>query len=82
MSKVYLGELDRFGYTLTCVGTTKKSVVNTIMEEYCTTYKHWNNGEDPKKEKGPYGDGKSCYASAKEDICVWDLELDKTVEWR
>ena len=76
--KVYIGELERFGYTLTAVDTSKKRVVDALMAEYVETYKDYN-GTDPRREKDDYS-GFTYYRDAKECIEIRELEIGK-VEW-
>ena len=77
---VYLGTLDRFGYELSCVGKTKKQVVDAIMKNYEEAYKRSNDGLDPRKAHS-YVAGSSDYAVAKNDIGVEWMEIG-VVEWR
>ena len=77
--KVYICELERFGYTLTAVGETEEQAKNAIIKEYVKTYKKWNDGEDPRKEERR--GGVSYYDEMLEDIITYDLPIGK-VEWR
>lgn len=47
---MYLGELERFGYTLTVISKTKKGARRALMKEYLKTYIRCNNGEIPTKD--------------------------------
>lgn len=77
--KVFLGELDRFGYALTCVGNTEEECVKALMKEYTRAYKQRNEGMTPGKCFS-YEDDKSDYAIAKEEIYVRELSTGE-VEW-
>lgn len=77
--KIYICELERFGYTLTAAGETEEQAKKTIIKEYVKTYKQWNDGEDPRKEECKYG--VSYYDEMIEDLYVYELPIGK-VEWR
>ena len=84
MVKIYLGELYRFGYTLTYVGESEEEVKKAIMKEYVKAYKDQNGGRHPSREVDyRYGDKSTYYANAKEDIEIRELEMGKgaKVEW-
>ncbi len=74
----YVGTLERFGYTMTCVGKTEKDVVASIMKCYDESYRHNNGGLDPKKAHS-YGE-ESDYDVARGDVYVRFLEYGE-VEW-
>ena len=76
---IFVATLNRFGYTLTCVGQTEDECIKTMMKEYTRAYKQWNDGLSPRKEFSYYG-GCSDYDLAKEEICVTEMPFGK-VEW-
>lgn len=73
---VFYGELDRFGYDLTVVGTSESDVKSALMKEYNRAYKRYNGlkrlSDDPEY--------KEYYDIAKEEIQIIELEMNK-VEW-
>ena len=77
--KVCIGELDRFGYTLTCVGKSEDECIKAIMKEYTRAYKQRNCGLTPGKSF-EHDDNKSDYAVAKEEIYVRELSFGE-VDW-
>ena len=77
--KIYLAELDRFGYTLSAVGTTADEATKAIMREYRREYKR-ENGTNPGQDMNELC-GKSYSAAAREAIQVTEFTTGK-VEWR
>ena len=77
--KVFLAKLERFGYTLTCVGQTEEEVRKAMMKEYTRAYKQRNGGLSPRKEYSYWGD-QSDYDVAKEEMFVSEMPFGK-VEW-
>lgn len=74
---VYLGQLDRFGYTLTVVGKTKSETENALLEAYKKAYEDFN-GISPDKD---YVSGSRTYLElAKEEMFITKLELGD-VQW-
>lgn len=67
MKKIYLAQLERFGYMLTAVGTTKKQAVEAIMETYTNAYLA-TNGIDPAEDM--IDDNRSYSDLAREEIYV------------
>ena len=76
---IWIGELDRFGYTLTTVGTTEEEVRDALIKNYISEYKAVN-GTDPDEDIDDYT-GSSYLDGAKNDISTDRLECGK-VEWR
>lgn len=66
MKKIYLAQLERFGYMLTAVGTTKKQAVEAVMETYTNVYIN-ENGIDPAEDMVDY---RSYSDLAREEIYV------------
>ena len=77
--KIYLAELDRFGYTLSAVATTEDEAVRAIMREYRREYKK-TNGTNPGQDINELF-GRSYSAAAREDIIVTEYTMGR-VEWR
>ena len=82
-NSVWVGELDRFGYTLTVVGRTEEETREALMNAYEKTYRDLNNDIDPREDfkEGYSGEEISYYDNAKEDVCVWEMAFGR-VEWR
>ena len=78
-NSVWVGELDRFGCTLTVVGQTEEEVTEALMNAYEKTYRDVNDDLDPREETSRWGD-KSDYESAKEDIYAREMIFGR-VEW-
>ena len=69
--KLYYGELDRFGYTLSAIDKNRDNLIKTIMDEYIRWYER-RNDEDPRKELSDRSyaeEGETMY-----DIALNDLE--------
>ena len=79
--KVYIAELERFGYTLTCVGRSEEECRKAIMKEYTRAYKARNDGLAPGKCNSRSYSDMSDYATAKEEVYVYEMTIGK-VEWR
>lgn len=77
--KIYLAELDRFGYMLSAVATTEDEAVRAVMQEYKRAYRA-ENGNSPGQDMCPER-GKSYSAAAREDVVVTAYTTGK-VEWR
>ena len=77
---MWLGQLDRFGYTLTVLESTKQKAIDAIMADY---EEHFVliNGFSPKDETNDRGrTDNSYYDEAKS--CIELRELKKgSVEW-
>lgn len=69
--KIYVGTLDRFGYDLRVVTTTKAEAKKLLIAEYKNAYEEINHCK-PSKET---------FRIAKEEIFVDEVEIGK-VEWR
>ena len=78
MKKIYLGQLERFGYMMTAIGTTRKEVEKTLLEEYMRSYEKIN-GADPREEKA-YGDDQTYYDVAKDELYITEMTAG-TVYW-
>ena len=78
MKKIYLGQLERFGYTLTAIGPTKKEVESSLMAEYETAYKN-ANGCDPREDYYDDWDERSYYDVAKDEIYVEEMTVGKVI---
>lgn len=78
--KIYMGELDRFGYMLTCIDKTKKACEQALMDEYERAYKHQNGGMDPR-DSNEHDDKLNDYDYAKKDIVWTEMNLGN-VDWR
>ncbi len=77
---VFVGSLERFGYTLFGVGRTKTEVVTAIMKTYDEAYRRANGADcDPRKQRLFRGD-QSDYTKAKGDIYVREMQFGD-VEW-
>lgn len=75
---VYIAEVDRFGYTLRCVGRTEEEARKVLEHEYVKTYKKYN-GKHPKDDMFPLSD-MSYYEAFLDDLSVEKVRLGK-VEW-
>lgn len=81
-SSVWVGELDRFGCTMTVVGKSEEDVKEALMGAYEKTYRDLNDDADPREDKDErFYDDKSYYDNALEDIFVRELVFGR-VEWR
>lgn len=78
MKKVYLAQLERFGYTLTAIGRTEEEARDAIIKDYKRIYKEWNN-VDPGKDFT--SDNRSYLQIAEDELFVEEVELGKTVLW-
>lgn len=79
MAKVYVGTLERFGYNLLVVETTKEKAIAALRAEYIKAYKECNNGIHPSREHS-YREDQSDLDIALEDIYAREAEFGK-VEW-
>ena len=71
MKTVYMGILYRFGYDLTVIGESEKSVRSALVKEYNRTYKEIN-GSRPTSDEIRRRDA---------DIEIHEFTMGK-VEWR
>ena len=46
---IYFAEVERFGYTLQCIGLSEAEVKEAMINEYVKAYKR-KNGTDPRDE--------------------------------
>lgn len=81
--KLYIGSLYRFGYDMTVICEKKKDCIRLLMDEYVREWKKWNPGTDCMTEESDksWDAGKTFYQSAKEDIEIRELNLNK-VTWQ
>lgn len=77
MAEIWFSEIERFGYTLQCIGNSEKEVLDAMIDEYIKTYKK-RNGVDPSVEED--ADDKEYYEVFLEELCIEKRELGK-VEW-
>lgn len=77
---MWLGQLDRFGYTLTVLESTKQKAIDAIMADYEKAFRD-ANGFDPREEVNDRGwTDNSYYDEAKTDIELRELKKG-SVEW-
>lgn len=77
---MWLGQLDRFGYTLTVLESTKQKAIDAIMASYEKAFIDIN-GFDPREEENDRGwTNNSFYDEAKECIELRELKRG-SVEW-
>lgn len=69
--KVWYGQLDRFGYTLTTLAATEEAVRKALIAEYKKAYMQYNYGSKPDREE---------LACAKEEIYAEQFTLGD-VHW-
>ena len=75
---IWLGELERFGYTLVVVGISEEEARESLLKAYEKTYRDLNDDADPREEY--YDDGKSYYDVAAEEMYVREMAFG-SVEW-
>lgn len=68
--KIYVGTLDRFGYVLRVIATSKAEAKRLLVAEYKEAYEEINHCR-PSKET---------FRIAKDEIFVDEVEIGK-VEW-
>ena len=68
--KIYVGTLDRFGYVLRVIATSKAEAKKLLVAEYKEAYEEINHCR-PSKET---------FRIAKDEIFVDEVEIGK-VEW-
>ena len=68
--KIYVGTLDRFGYVLRVIATSKAEAKRLLIAEYKNAYEEINHCR-PSKET---------FKIAKDEIFVDEVEIGK-VEW-
>ena len=76
MEKVYLGQVERFGYVLTAVGRTEKEVKDALLKEYRKAYKDIN-GIDPKTDVTV--SGRPFQEVFLEELDIEEMEFGKVV---
>ena len=72
---IWIGELDRFGYTLTVVCESEKKCREALSAEYQKAYANCNGSFDMNNEED-----KECYEIAMREIYCRFCEMD-VVEW-
>ena len=77
-NRIYYGQLERFGYTLTAVGRSESEVRKALAREYVRAYKEANNGANPKED---YWDGGRSYYDVAMDEMYVDAFIPGKVEW-
>lgn len=73
MTKVYYATLDRFGYDMEVIETSKQKAIDAIMHEYAKAYVQRNCGVGEFYEEDRL--------NAKADIEIQEMEIGR-VEWR
>lgn len=76
-NRIYYGQLERFGYTLTAVGRSEKEVRKALEKEYVRVYKY-EHGVHPKEDF--WDGGRSYYDVAMDEMYV-DAFIPGKVEW-
>lgn len=76
--KVFIGQLERFGYTLTVVSATEKEAREALLKKYVKAYKA-RNGVHPKYESDCYSSYSSYYDCAKEEMYIEEVELNQVL---
>ena len=74
---VFISQLERFGYTLTAVGRTKREAENAVLSDYYSVYKDVN-GIAPDEDW--LDDEHTYWSLAKEEIFTEEVEFGK-VRW-
>ena len=77
MAKVYLAQLERFGYLITAVGRTKGEAHQAIMETYKSSYRH-ENGTEPSMDRVPYSD-RTFLQLAEEELFVTEIRYGEAL---
>lgn len=80
---IYFAEIERFGYTLQCIGLTENEVRQAMINKYIETYKNINRVDPsiPDEEDNEYYEGDySYYKTFLDELYVEKRELLK-VEW-
>lgn len=77
---IYFAEVERFGYTLQCVGLSEEEVREAMINEYVRAYKQ-RNGTDPRDEDeiDPRW-GNHYFTTFLDELYVDKREINK-VEW-
>ena len=87
MAKVWVAQLERFGYTLLCVEKTKQKAFDAMSREYISTYYKWNkadkniNWESAEEMVEKDEEFKEYYQCAMDEMYITDLEYGQ-VDWR
>lgn len=76
---IYFAEVERFGYTLQCVGLSEEEVRNAMIDEYIKTYID-RNGVDPRDEDEVDRYGDHYFTVFLDELYVDKREINK-VEW-
>lgn len=77
IEKIWIAQLDRFGYNLTAAGRTEAEAVRAILKDYKEAYERYN-GSDPAKDLSdrPFAEeGQTALDVAKEDMITWTLDI-------
>lgn len=69
-TKIFVGELERFGYTLRGFGHSEEEVRKMLMKEYIKGYKGYNGASPDKEEK----------KTADDEMFIEEVKFNK-VEW-
>lgn len=72
----FISQLERFDYTLTAVGRTKKEAEQSLLAEYFRVYKDIN-GTEPDKDW--VTDTETYWSLAKEEIFTEEVEFGKVM---
>lgn len=75
---IYFAEIERFGYTLQCIGLSEEEVRETMIKEYIETYMS-RNGVDPRDEDEVDRYGNHYYSTFLEELYVEKRELNKVI---
>lgn len=73
---VFISQLERFDYTLTTIGRTKKEAEESLLTEYFRVYKDIN-GTEPDKDW--VTDTETYWSLAKEEIFTEEVEFGKVM---
>jgi len=75
--KIYLAQIDRYGYMLTSVGRTEAEARDAILKKYREAFRN-DNGCDPSEELLPDTD-LSYLELAKEELFVTPVEFGEVL---
>lgn len=80
---MYMATLDRFGYDLTVIETTKEKARAALIEEYIRAFKQRNGIHPAEEESDRWGteDHMTWLEVAEEDIITERFTIGE-VEWR
>lgn len=77
---IYFAEIERFGYTLQCIGFTEEEVRENLINEYIKAYTRIN-GIDPREDEETDYFGENYFKTFLDELNIEKRELGK-VEWR